>query len=99
MDTIERGEIATVVIAHQDRVARFGFDYLEHVAKKNDCDIVVANQQSLSLDQELVHDLVAVVRTFPAWTGCADTRRHSKRHSRTSWATVPGEGHPCRVPA
>jgi putative resolvase len=48
MDAIERGEIATLVIAHQDRVARFGFDYLEHVATKNDCDIVVANQQSLS---------------------------------------------------
>jgi putative resolvase len=64
MDAIERGEIATLVIAHQDRVARFGFDYLEHVAKNNDCDIVVANQQSLSPDQELVHDLVAVVHTF-----------------------------------
>jgi predicted site-specific integrase-resolvase len=51
------------VIAHQDRVARFGVDYLEHVAT-NDCDIVVANQQSLSPDQELVHDLVAVVHTF-----------------------------------
>src|SRR3981081_165310 len=48
MDAIERGEIATLVVAHQDRVARFGFDYLQHVATKNDCDIVVANQQSLS---------------------------------------------------
>ena len=63
MDAIERGEIATLVIAHQDRVARFGVDYLEH-AQNNDCDIVVANQQSLSPDQELVHDLVAVVHTF-----------------------------------
>jgi predicted site-specific integrase-resolvase len=64
MDAIERGEIATLVIAHKDRLARFGFDYLEHVAKKNDCDIVVANQQSLSPDQELVQDLLAVVHTF-----------------------------------
>ena len=64
MDAIERGEIATLVIAHQDRVARFGFDYLQHVATNNDCDLVVANQQSLSPDQELVHDLVAVVHTF-----------------------------------
>src|SRR3981189_1494157 len=64
MDAIECGEIATLVVAHQDRVARFGFDYLEHVAKNNDCDIVVANQQSLSPDQELVHDLVPVVHTF-----------------------------------
>jgi putative resolvase len=52
------------VIAHQDRVARFGVDYLEHGATKNDCDIVVADQQSPSPDQELVHDLLAVVHTF-----------------------------------
>jgi predicted site-specific integrase-resolvase len=52
------------VIAHQDRVARFGVDYLEHGATINDCDIVVANQQSLSPDQELAHDLLAVVHTF-----------------------------------
>jgi len=64
MDAIERGEIATLVIAHQDRVARFGVDYLEHVAQNNDCDIVVANQQSLSPDQELVHDLLAMMHTF-----------------------------------
>jgi putative resolvase len=64
MDAIERGEIATLVVAHQDRLARFGFDYLQHVATKNDCDLVVANQRSLSPDQELVHDLVAVVHTF-----------------------------------
>jgi putative resolvase len=64
MDAIERGEIATLVIAHQDRLARFGFDYLQHVATKNDCNLIVANQQSLSPDQELVHDLLAVVHTF-----------------------------------
>jgi putative resolvase len=33
MDAIERGEVATLVIAHKDRLARFGFDYLERVAK------------------------------------------------------------------
>ena len=48
MDAIERGEIATLVIAHQDRVARFGVDYLEHVATKNDCDIVVAKTTATS---------------------------------------------------
>ena len=53
MDAIERGEIATLVIAHKDRLARFGFDYLEHVAKKNDCDIVVANQVGYSKPQEI----------------------------------------------
>jgi predicted site-specific integrase-resolvase len=81
MDAIERGEIATLVIAHQDRLARFGFDYLEHVATKNDCDIVVANQQSLSPDQELVHDLVAVVHTFSS--RLSGLRRYEKTLKKT----------------
>src|SRR4030088_1879057 len=78
MDAIERGEIATLVVAHQDRVARFGVDYLEHGATKNDCDLVVANQQSLSPDQELVHDLVAVVHTFSG--RLAESRRYENPH-------------------
>jgi predicted site-specific integrase-resolvase len=81
MDAIERGEIATLVIAHQDRLARFGFDYLEHVATNNDCDIVVANQQALSPDQELVHDLVAVVHTFSG--RLSGLRRYEKTLKKT----------------
>lgn len=64
MEQIERGEVATVVVAHQDRLARFGYEYLEHVAKKNCCDFVVANQESLSPQEEMVQDLLAIVRTF-----------------------------------
>lgn len=30
MDAVDRGEIATLVVAHKDRLARFGFEYLEH---------------------------------------------------------------------
>ena len=64
MDAIERGEVVTLVIAHKDRLARFGFDYLEHAAHRNDCDIVVANQESLSPESELVQDLLAIVHIF-----------------------------------
>jgi putative resolvase len=81
MDAIERGEIATLVIAHQDRLARFGVDYLEGVATKNDCEVVVANQQSLSPDQELVHDLVAVVHTFSG--RLSGLRRYEKTLKKT----------------
>lgn len=64
MDAIERGEVSTLVVAHKDRLARFGFDYLEHAANRNDCTIVVANQESLSPENELVQDLLAIVHTF-----------------------------------
>jgi predicted site-specific integrase-resolvase len=64
MDAIDRGEIATVVVAHQDRLAWFGFDLLQHVAERAGCQIVVANQQSLSPHRELVEDLLAIVHAF-----------------------------------
>ena len=64
MDAIERGEISTLVIAHKDRLARFGFDYLEHVAAKNGCTILIANQESLSPQEEMVQDLLSIVHTF-----------------------------------
>jgi predicted site-specific integrase-resolvase len=64
MGDIDQGQIGTLVIAHKDRLARFGFEYLEHVAAKNGCAIVIANQESLSPQQELVEDLLAIVHTF-----------------------------------
>lgn len=64
MDAIERGEVGTLVIAHKDRLARFGFEYLEHVTAKNGCTMLVANQESLSPQEEMVQDLLAIVHTF-----------------------------------
>ena len=64
MDDIDQGRVAVLVIAHTDRLARFGFDYLEHVAARNGCEIIVANQETLSPQQELVEDLLTIVHTF-----------------------------------
>jgi len=63
MDHIKDGQISKVV-AHKDRLARFGFDYIEHVAARHGCEIVIANAESLSSQQELVEDLLAIVHTF-----------------------------------
>nr|WSY55532.1 IS607 family transposase [Streptomyces sp. NBC_00886] len=64
MDRIEDGGIARLVIAHKDRLARFGFEYFDHVAARHSCEIIVANAESLSPRQELVEDLLAILHTF-----------------------------------
>lgn len=64
VDRIQRGEILKLIVAHKDRLMRFGFDLLNHVATENGCEIVVANQESLSPQQEMVEDLMAIVHTF-----------------------------------
>lgn len=61
---IQRGDVQRLVIAHKDRLTRFGFDLIDHIAQENGCEIVVANQESHSPEQEMVEDLMAIVHTF-----------------------------------
>jgi len=64
MERIEHGEIKQLVIAHKDRFARFGFEYFDVFASQHGCKILVANQESLSPQQEMVEDLMAIIHTF-----------------------------------
>lgn len=64
MDRIQIGEIKTLYVAHKDRLARFGFDYFEHMANRHNCQIVVVNQEKLSPQQELVEDMLAIIHSF-----------------------------------
>ena len=51
-------------VAHKDRLVRFGFDYFEHMANRHNCQIIVANQEKLSPQRELVEDVLAVIQSF-----------------------------------
>lgn len=64
VDRIQRGEISKILVAHKDRLMRFGFELFEHIAVENGCEIVVVNQDSLSPQQEIVEDLMSIVHTF-----------------------------------
>lgn len=64
MDSIGRREVKTLILAHQDRLTRFGFEWFEHYARSNDCEILVLNQERLSPDQEIVQDLMTVMHDF-----------------------------------
>ncbi len=64
LQQIMRGEVARLVVAHKDRLMRFGFDCFEHIATERGCEVEVVNQESLSPQQEMVEDLMAIVHTF-----------------------------------
>lgn len=64
VERIGRGEVRQLLIAHKDRLMRFGFDLFAHIAQQNGCEVVVVNQDSLSPQQEMVEDLMAIVHTF-----------------------------------
>jgi len=64
MEAIQNGEVSKLLIAPKDRLVRFGFEYFEHLAITNGCEIIVVNQESLSPQQEMVEDLMAIIHTF-----------------------------------
>lgn len=64
MNKIENEEVATLVIAHKDRLCRFGFEFFEHFAKEHGCNLVVVNQPSLSPQEEMVEDMLSIVDAF-----------------------------------
>lgn len=86
VDRIQRGEVRQLLIAHKDRLMRFGFDFFSHIAEENGCEIVVVNQESLSPEQEMVEDLMAIVHTF----SCRLYRmRKYKQQIKTDFAETP----------
>lgn len=64
MDEIGRREVKTLILAHRDRLTRFGFEWFEHYAKANGCEVLVLNQERLSPEQEMVQDLMTIVHCF-----------------------------------
>lgn len=64
MDGIVAGEVKHLIIAHKDRLVRFGFDFVQHLADRHGCKIEVVNQESLSPQEEMTEDLLAIVHTF-----------------------------------
>ncbi len=64
VDAIVAGEVMCLLIAHQDRLARFGFALLKHLCETHQTEMLVMNTQTLSPEQELVQDLMSIVHCF-----------------------------------
>ena len=64
MEMIELGQVRRIIIAHRDRLVRFGYDYFEAFCQRHHTEIVVMNDEAMSPEQELVRDLIAIVTVF-----------------------------------
>jgi putative resolvase len=64
MDRVERCEVKQLMIAHKDRLVRFGFDFFDYFCEKHGCKLTVVNQEQLSPQQEMVEDLMAIIHCF-----------------------------------
>ena len=61
-----QGDKFELVVAHKDRLARFGFDLIEYLVKYNGGTIVVLEQVVHSPEQELVQDILNILTIFSA---------------------------------
>jgi putative resolvase len=64
MEEVEMGEISKVIVAHKDRLMRFGFEWFESFAKRHGTKIEVMNQESLSPEAEMTKDLLSIIHCF-----------------------------------
>ena len=92
LERLHRGDKLDVVVAHRDRLARFGFELIEWLVVQNGGAVLVLNQSDASPESELTEDLLAILHTFSC-------RMHGLRRYRSAIAQDPGlpeptaEGH------
>lgn len=64
LERVMSGDVGTIVVAHKDRLTRFGFDWLVWFCDRFDCKIVVLNETVLSPSEEMVEDILAILHCF-----------------------------------
>jgi len=64
MNRVERGEISEIVVAHKDRLVRFGFDWFEYFCRAHGTKVVVMNNDSSSPEAEMTKDLLSIIHCF-----------------------------------
>ena len=64
LDEVMEQKIKTIIITHKDRFIRFGYDWFEKFCMKFNTTIVVVNNEELSPQEELVQDIVSILRVF-----------------------------------
>ena len=64
--TGEIGQVSRLVVAHKDRLVRFGFEWFAAFCERHGTELVVVNGDTLSPEQELVQDLLSIVHLFSA---------------------------------
>jgi len=64
LDAVLSGDVKEIVVAHKDRLCRFGFELVQFLADKKSCRIVVLDESKVSPNEELVRDLLSIVHVF-----------------------------------
>jgi putative resolvase len=84
-ELIEQGRVKTLIIAHRDRLVRFGFEWFEAFSERHGTQIIVMNNEKLSPEKEMVEDLIAFVTIFSArFHGLRSYKRTAEKAGRNA---------------
>ena len=64
LERLHRGDKLQIVVAHRDRLARFGFELIQWMAEQNGGQVLVLDRKDHSPEQELTQDILAILHTF-----------------------------------
>lgn len=87
LDKCLQGTIEQVVVAHRDRLCRFGFELFEYIINASGGSLRVLSDESnhKSSEQELAEDLLSIIQIY----SCRQMgkRKYRKRHNEMSQDT------------
>lgn len=79
LDKIFIGSVKEIVVAHRDRLTRFGFEIFEYICKKFNTKIIVIENDNKSPVEDLSEDLFSIITVFTArYNGM---RKYEERNS------------------
>jgi putative resolvase len=77
LEMVERGEVSEIVMAHKDRLVRFGYEWFEKFCRDHGTTLTVMNAESLSPEEEMMQDLMSIIHGFSS--RLYGLRRHKKK--------------------
>ena len=64
LDRVLTNTCKLVVVAHKDRLCRFGFDLVSWLCSRQQTEVMVINKTNLSPEVEMVEDILAIIHVF-----------------------------------
>ena len=61
---IMQGDKFTLIVAHRDRLCRFGIELFQFMLEQNGGELMVLDKSEVSPQQELTEDLLAILHVF-----------------------------------
>ena len=64
INEITTNKVNKIIIAHKDRLVRFGFEMIEQLCVDNNVELVIINDEKQSPQEEMVNDLMSIIHVF-----------------------------------